>query len=210
MIRVGLSTMKSFLISARCMALGKALPYLIILTSNSHCKHFNRTLFSLMRTLDQEQKPNWPVYLPSLVFTYNATLHSTTGYQPYEIMFGCKAPIPCDNWLWLNHYKPASFKSKTAWLNEQLNAMLYTNKQALKGIHKSTKHNKDCISAARILSFLLGITCCCMIILEGCSNKIQDRYKSEVYVIIGHHQELNVYYIQLLNSGKPSQPKVVN
>ena len=96
-----------------------------------------------MRTLDQEQKPNWPVYLPSFVFTYNATPHNTTDYQPYELMFGHKAPMPCDNWLGLNNYKPASFKSKTAWPNEQLNAMLYSNKQALKGIHKSTKCNKD-------------------------------------------------------------------
>ena len=96
-----------------------------------------------MRSLDQGQKPNWPTYLPSLVFTYNATPHSITGYQPYELMFGRKAPMPCDNWLGLGNYKPASFKSKTAWLNEQLNAMLYANKQALKGIHKSTKHNRD-------------------------------------------------------------------
>ena len=45
---------------------------------------------------------------------------------------------------------------------------------------------------------------------EGC-NKIQDRYKTDVYVVVGHHQEEpNVYYIQLLNSNKPGQPKVVN
>ena len=82
-----------------------------------------------MRTLDQEQKPNWPTYLPSLVFTYNATPHSTTGYQPYELMFGCKAPIPCDNWLGLKNYQLASFKSKTAWLtNNLMPCCMLTNK----------------------------------------------------------------------------------
>ena len=60
---------------------------------------FNRTLFGLMQSLDWEQKPNWPIYLPSLVFAYNATPHSTTGLQPHELMFGHKAPMPCDNWL---------------------------------------------------------------------------------------------------------------
>ena len=108
---------------------------------NSQCECFNRTLFGLMRSLDQVQEPNWPNYLSSLVFAYNATLHSTMGYQPYELMFGHKAPMPCDNWLGLNNYKSAEFKTKTAWLNEQLNALLYANKQALKGIHKSTKRN---------------------------------------------------------------------
>ena len=87
------------------------------------------------------QKPNLPNYLPALVFSYNATPHSTMGYQPYELMFGHKALMPCDNWLGLNNYKSAEFKTKTTWLNEQLNALLHANKQALKGIHKSTKRN---------------------------------------------------------------------
>ena len=175
---------------------------------NSQCEQVNRTLFSLMRTLDQEQKPNWPTYLPSLVFTYNAMPHSTTGYQPYELMFGHKAPMPCDNWLGLKNYQLDSFKSKTAWLNEQLNAMLYANKQALKGIHKTTKHNKDRTSGKDI-TIPVGNHVLLCDHPEGC-NKIQDRYKSEIYVVVGHHQEPNVYYIQLLNSSKPSQPKVVN
>ena len=73
---------------------------------NSQCERFNRTLFGLMRTLTSEQKPNWPTYLPSLVFAYNATPHASTGIQPYELMFGHKAPMPCDNWLGLENYKP--------------------------------------------------------------------------------------------------------
>ena len=32
---------------------------------NAICKWFNRTLFGLMRTLIEEQKPNWPTYVPS-------------------------------------------------------------------------------------------------------------------------------------------------
>ena len=176
---------------------------------NSQCKCFNRILFRLMRSLDQGQKPNWPNYLPSLVFAYNATLHSTTGYQPYELMFGHKAPTPCDNWLGLKNYKSAEFKTKTAWLNEQLNALLHANKQALKGIHKSTKCNQD-RNSSKDIPIPVGNHVLLHDHLEGC-NKIQDRYKSDVYIVVGHHQEEpNVYYIQLLNSSKPGQPKVVN
>ena len=99
---------------------------------NSQCKRFNHTLFGWMRTLNCEQKPNWQDHLPSLVYAYNATPHASTGFQPYDLMFGCKAPVPCDNWLGLDNYKPDIFKSKTIWLNQQLNAMLHANKQALK------------------------------------------------------------------------------
>ena len=81
---------------------------------NAQCERLNHTLFGLMKTLDSEQKPNWPVYLPSLVFAYNATPHASTGFQPYELMFRHKAPMPCNNWLRLDNYKPNSFKSKTS------------------------------------------------------------------------------------------------
>ena len=123
-------------------------------------------------------------------------------------MFGRKAPTPWDNWLGLNNYKPDSFKSKTAWLNEQFNAMLYANKQALKSIHKSTKHNKDC-TGGKDLTIPVGNHMLLCDHPKGC-NKIQDKYKPDIYVMIGHHEVPNVYYIQLLNSSKPGQPKVVN
>ena len=67
-----------------------------------------------MHSLDQEQKPNWPIYLLSLVYAYNATPHSTTGFQRYKLIFGHKAQMPCDNWLGLWHYEADGLKSKTA------------------------------------------------------------------------------------------------
>ena len=95
---------------------------------NSQCERFNRTLFGLMHSLDQEQKPNWPIYLPSLVYVYNATPHSTTGFQPYELMFRRKAPMPCDNWLGLRQYETGGLKSKLAWLSQRLDALVAANK----------------------------------------------------------------------------------
>ena len=89
---------------------------------NALCEWFNHTLFGLMKSLTEEQKPNWPVYLPSLVYAYNTTLHASTGFEPYKLMFGHKAPMPCHDWLGLIHYKSDSFKSKTIWLNQQLSA----------------------------------------------------------------------------------------
>ena len=161
-----------------------------------------------MKTLGCEQKPNWPGYLQSLVYAYNATLHASTGFQPYELMFGCKAPMPCDNWLGLDNYKWDSFKSKTIWLNQQLNTMLHANKQALKLIKKSTQHNKDHASSKE-LSIPVGNHVLLHDHPEG-HNKIQDQYKKEVYIVVCHHQEPSVYYIQQLNSDKQGTPKVVN
>ena len=159
-----------------------------------------------MRTLTEEQKPNWPTYVPSLVYAYNSTPHASTGFQPYELMFGCKAPMPCNNWLSLAQYKTNSFKSKTVWLNQQLSAMMHANKQALKYINKSNKQNKS-HTAGKELVIPIGNHVLLGDHLEGC-NKIQNRFKSDV--VVDHHKEPNVYYIRLLSADKDSQPKVVN
>ena len=161
-----------------------------------------------MKTLTEEQKPNWPVYLPSLVYAYNATPHTFTGFQRYKLMFGCKAPMPCDDWLGLVHYKSDGFKSKTIWLNQQLSAMVHPNKWALKFINKSTQHNK-CLTGGKELVIPIGNR---ILLLDhpGGQNKIQNRYKSNIYVVVSHHDEPNVYYIQLLNSDKKVHPRVVN
>ena len=170
---------------------------------NSQCERFNRTLFGLMQSLDQEQKPNWPIYLPSLVYAY-----STTGLQPYELMFGCKAPMPCDNWLGLGYYEPGGFKFKTAWLGQQLDAIVNAHKHVLKLINKTTKCSKARTSRKELL-IPVGNYVLLHDHPEG-RNKIQDKYKSDIYVVVCHHQEPNVYYIQLLSQDHKSKPKGVN
>ena len=69
------------------------------LHGNAQCEQFNCTMVGLLSSLLKEQKDNWPLHLPSLVFAYNAMPRSTTGYQPNELMFGCKAPTIYDVWL---------------------------------------------------------------------------------------------------------------
>ena len=142
------------------------------------------------------------------MYAYNATPHASTGFQPYELMFGRKALMPCEDWLGLNNYKPESFRSKTVWLNQQIDAMLHANKQALKLIKKCTQCNKDCTDGNE-LPIPIGNHVLLCDHLEG-RNKIQDWYKSDVYLVVIHHEEPNVYYIQPLNTDKQGSPKVVN
>ena len=86
--------------------------------------------------------------------------------------------------------------------------MMHANKQALKFINKSTQCNKH-HTAGKELVIPIGNHILLHDHLEG-HNKIQNRYKSDIYVMVGHHDEPNVYYIQLLDSDKKAHPKVVN
>ena len=108
---------------------------------NAFCERFNRTLFGLLKTLKSEEKADWPSHLPALVFAYNATPHASTGYQPYQLMFGLRAPAPCDNWLGLHAYNDDKSITRIDWVDQQLEQLLHANKRAQKNI-KATNAKK--------------------------------------------------------------------
>ena len=78
----------------------------------------------MLKLLAKEQKSNWPLHLPLLVFAYNAMPHDTTGYQPYELMFGCKAPTMCDSWLGLGNYNDNFCRASVRGLINNMNSSL--------------------------------------------------------------------------------------
>ena len=116
--------------------------------------------------------------------------------------------MPCDNWLGLRQYEAGGLKSKTAWLSQQLDDLVAANKQALKLIHKTIQCSKAHAGGKHLLT-LVGNHVLLWDHSKG-HNKIQDRYKPDVYVVVGHHQESNMYYNQPLNHDHKGHPKVVN
>ena len=171
---------------------------------NSPAERFNRTLISLVQTLSKEQKLDWPSHLPALTFAYNATPHATTKLQPFQLMFGRKAPTPCDRWLCLDEYKEAGNVPKSVWLREHQEQLGAAKEQVLSNIKKSTSQN-----AARHQGHSLPLEVGDLVLVcdhgEG-RRKIADRYKSIIYQVAKHHSDPNVYYIREYGTtgmGKP-------
>ena len=63
---------------------------------NAQCERFNRTLHNLLKSLPPDKKKNWTKYLPEIVFSYNVSQNSTTGYSPYYVLFGHNPELPVD------------------------------------------------------------------------------------------------------------------
>ncbi len=43
-----------------------------------------------------EDKDDWDQYLNQLAYAYNTSVHATTGYTPFEIVYGRRAKLPMD------------------------------------------------------------------------------------------------------------------
>lgn len=59
-------------------------------------ERFNRTLLSMLGTLEEKDKQHWRDFVKPLVHAYNCARNDTTGYSPYELMFGRQPTLPVD------------------------------------------------------------------------------------------------------------------
>ena len=146
------------------------------------------------------------MHLPALVFAYNAMLHASTSYQPYQLMFGCHAVAPCDNWLGLCEYNDDKSFTRIDWVNQQLEQLINANKHTQKNIKASNSKNRNVVGSKDLLIPVGNLILLCGH-LEGC-NKIQNNNKDQIHVVTGHHAHRNAYFIKPLGSN--IKPKQVN
>ena len=80
------------------------------------------------------------------------------------------------------------------------------NRQALKHIKQSAKKNQFRIGG-KTLHIQVGNLVLLRDHPEGC-NKTQDNYKSELFIVVDHHKDPNMYVIQSMDKKGPK--KTVN
>ncbi|XP_071816591.1 uncharacterized protein [Apostichopus japonicus] len=90
----------SFDICASCMVFtnpGHSVPsrggMLSVNVSTALCAH------DRLRILSADKRRSWPSHLLELIYAYNATPHSSTGYAPHYLFFGREPALPVDHLL---------------------------------------------------------------------------------------------------------------
>ena len=67
---------------------------------NGQVERMNSSITAMLKTLEETEKKSWKYHVQKLVYAYNCTKYSTTGYAPY---FFCLGGNPdCQLTLYLN------------------------------------------------------------------------------------------------------------
>ncbi|XP_041841581.1 uncharacterized protein LOC121640000 [Melanotaenia boesemani] len=147
---------------------------------NPQCERFNRTLHNLLRTLPPEQKRRWPEHLSELVYAYNVTPHSTTGYSPHYLLFGVHPHLPIDALLGQEPVKD----EKLDWLA--------THQERLQDAHARAREYSERKAAERVVLQQDKVFCPPVEIGQLVylryrppgRNKIQDAWGATVYKVV--------------------------
>ena len=59
-------------------------------------ERINRTFCNMLKALPEKEKNNWKMHLPKLAFAYNSTVHKSTGFSPFYLLFGRQSILPID------------------------------------------------------------------------------------------------------------------
>ena len=110
---------------------------------NGQCERFNRTLFDLLRSLSRDQKRRWPRLLPQLLFAYNTTTHHTTGFSPFELMFGRRPQLPIDTLL------GGASAGEVADSEVELEEWMADHQRTLTEVYQTARQRLEAAAAAR-------------------------------------------------------------
>ena len=107
---------------------------------NGLVERMNRTLLSMLQTLPEAHKTSWKDHVHKLIPAYNCTIHESTGYSPFFLLFGRSPPLPIDVIFDLETETVA--KSHAEYVTKWKSAMQKTYLLASKSATKSAMRGK--------------------------------------------------------------------
>lgn len=168
-------------------------------------ERFNRTLLSMLGTLDNKLKSHWKDYVMPLVHAYNCTRSDVTGFSPYELMFGRKPRLPID----LAYGLPLN-KDQTVSHSQYVQNL----KSRLEESYRLASRNAEKIAVKNKTRFDRKVTAAELepgdkvlvrnVRLRG-KNKLADKWDADIYVVVSRAGHLPVYTVKPESKEGPSR-----
>lgn len=159
-------------------------------------ERFNRTLLSMLGTLESAKRQRWSQYVSSLVHAYNCTFNEATGYSPYFLLFGREARLPIDVCFGLFPYGKENtthtqyvqkLKADLQEAYELASAAALRNHQKNKTYYDRRVRHQVLVKGDRVLVRNLG--------LKG-KHKLQDKWCSVPHLVVEQLPNLPVYRVK--------------
>lgn len=165
---------------------------------NGQCERFNRTLMSMLGTLEVEQKRDWKAYVGPLVYCYNSTRHDSTGYSPYFLMFGRNPRLPVDIAFGLR--KEAKSQD---YINNLKDRLEYAHKAAAEMSKKSQLKQKGGYDTkVRGATIQKGDRVLVRINAFEGRHKLSDKWEKDSYRVLDQpNKDIPVYTVQKEHGG---------
>ena len=164
--------------------------------SNGKCERINRTILSMLRTLDENQKSHWKDHLQKIVHAYNSTVCSGTGFSPFYLLYGREPRLPVD--LAFENTQINSGKSYRAYVDKWQRAMKDAYQVAAERSEKQAIRNeKNFNQRARASVLEEGDRVLVRNLREkGGPGKLRSFWEQTVYKVVERKGESPVYVVE--------------
>ena len=167
---------------------------------NGMTERFNRTLISMLGTLEVEQKKDWKKYVAPLVHAYNCIKHESTGFSPYLLLFGREPKLPIDVAFGLDKEVPNS-QSYSEYVTDLQNRIKESFEVVNRNANKAREKQKAYYDLkARAAKLELGDRVLVKVLAFDGKHKIADKWSEDVFIVIEQPNiEIPIYKVRREN-----------
>ena len=159
-------------------------------------ERFNRTLLGMLGTLEERDKYHWRDFVKPLVHAYNCTRHDTTGYSPYELMFGRQPRLPIDLVLGI-HPDMGNHKTHSEYVKGLRQRLQESYSLAAKNFQKMGEKNKARFDKkVRAAELLEGDRVLVRNVNIRGKHKLADRWEQKIHVVVRRIRDSPVYVVK--------------
>lgn len=156
-------------------------------------ERINRTLLHDAGDVENSQKADLKKYMHSLVYAYNCTPHESTGFAPFELIFGRKPKLPID--IMFDRARDGTEASKTIvdYMDDLNQRMKTTRDIAEQHTSKAKdKQKRDYDRKVRDVQFRIGNQVLVKILSFGKANTAYTVIRPEIPVFKVRSNETSV------------------